>query len=110
MGHVTQANQRQLPTPLGPAGAGEWLGEGRGLIVNGLTGTGHRGPGNWVARLRVGLQDGGVLIDNWPLRHLRLTTERLVLRQPGEEELAALANVAAGGLVAGVRCVHVAPS
>jgi RimJ/RimL family protein N-acetyltransferase len=41
---------------------------------------------------------GGVLIDHWPLRRLRLTTERLVLRQPDEEELAALAEVAAAGI------------
>jgi RimJ/RimL family protein N-acetyltransferase len=39
-----------------------------------------------------------MLIDHWPLRRLRLTTERLVLRQPGEEELAGLAEVAAGGV------------
>jgi RimJ/RimL family protein N-acetyltransferase len=39
-----------------------------------------------------------VLIDHWPLRRLQLTTERLVLRQPDEEELAALADVAAAGV------------
>jgi RimJ/RimL family protein N-acetyltransferase len=39
-----------------------------------------------------------VLIDHWPLRGLQLTTERLVLRQPDEEELAALADVAAAGV------------
>lgn len=39
-----------------------------------------------------------MLIDHWPLRRLRLTTERLVLRQPDEEELAALADVAANGV------------
>ncbi|MGW1342258.1 GNAT family N-acetyltransferase [Kribbella sp. NPDC002412] len=39
-----------------------------------------------------------MLTDHWPLRRLRLTTERLVLRQPGEEELAALADVAAAGV------------
>jgi RimJ/RimL family protein N-acetyltransferase len=39
-----------------------------------------------------------VLIDHWPLRRLRLTTDRLVLRQPDEEELAALADVAANGV------------
>jgi RimJ/RimL family protein N-acetyltransferase len=39
-----------------------------------------------------------VLIDHWPVRRLRLTTERLVLRQPDEEELAALAQVAADGV------------
>ena len=39
-----------------------------------------------------------MLIDHWPLRHLRLTTERLVLRLPDEEELAALADVAASGV------------
>jgi len=39
-----------------------------------------------------------MLIDHWPLRRLRLTTERLVLRLPDEEELAALADVAATGI------------
>ncbi|MEU4605988.1 GNAT family protein [Kribbella sp. NPDC023972] len=39
-----------------------------------------------------------MLTDHWPLRRLRLTTDRLVLRQPGEEELAALADVAANGV------------
>jgi RimJ/RimL family protein N-acetyltransferase len=39
-----------------------------------------------------------VLIDHWPLRRLQLTSERLVLRQPDEEELAALADVAAAGV------------
>jgi RimJ/RimL family protein N-acetyltransferase len=39
-----------------------------------------------------------VLSDHWPLRRLRLTTDRLVLRLPDEEELAALADVAAGGV------------
>jgi RimJ/RimL family protein N-acetyltransferase len=39
-----------------------------------------------------------MLIDHWPLRRLQLTTERLVLRQPDEEELAALADVAAAGI------------
>jgi len=39
-----------------------------------------------------------VLIDHWPLRGLRLVTERLVLRQPDEGELAALADVAAAGV------------
>jgi RimJ/RimL family protein N-acetyltransferase len=40
----------------------------------------------------------GVLTTHWPLRNLRLTTERLVLRPPTDEELAALAEVAAGGI------------
>jgi RimJ/RimL family protein N-acetyltransferase len=40
----------------------------------------------------------GVLTDHWPLRRLRLSTERLVLRLPDEEELAALADVAASGV------------
>ncbi len=39
-----------------------------------------------------------MLIDHWPLRGLRLVTERLVLRQPDEGELAALADVAAAGV------------
>jgi len=39
-----------------------------------------------------------VLIDHWPLRGLQLVTERLVLRQPDEGELAALADVAAAGV------------
>ncbi|TCO28172.1 RimJ/RimL family protein N-acetyltransferase [Kribbella steppae] len=39
-----------------------------------------------------------MLTDHWPLRRLRLTTERLVLRLPDEEELAALADVAASGV------------
>jgi RimJ/RimL family protein N-acetyltransferase len=39
-----------------------------------------------------------VLSDHWPLRRLRLTTERLELRLPDEEELAALADVAADGV------------
>lgn len=39
-----------------------------------------------------------MLTDHWPLRHLRLTTERLVLRLPAEDELAALASLAAAGV------------
>ncbi|MGC4941486.1 GNAT family N-acetyltransferase [Kribbella sp. DT2] len=39
-----------------------------------------------------------MLNTHWPLRHLRLTTERLVLRPPTDEELAAIADVAAGGI------------
>jgi RimJ/RimL family protein N-acetyltransferase len=39
-----------------------------------------------------------VLTDHWPLRRVRLTTERLVLRMPGEDELADLADVAADGV------------
>ncbi|WP_433157719.1 GNAT family N-acetyltransferase [Kribbella sp. CA-247076] len=39
-----------------------------------------------------------MLSDHWPLRHLTLTTDRLVLRLPDEEELAALADVAAAGV------------
>jgi hypothetical protein len=39
-----------------------------------------------------------VLADHWPLLRLRLTTPLLELRPPGEEELAALADVAAGGV------------
>lgn len=35
---------------------------------------------------------------HWPLRDLQLTTERLVLRQPTEDELSAIADVAAGGI------------
>jgi RimJ/RimL family protein N-acetyltransferase len=37
-----------------------------------------------------------VLSDHWPLRQLRLNTERLVLRAPSEEDIADLADVAAG--------------
>ncbi|HET6988154.1 MAG TPA: GNAT family protein [Kribbella sp.] len=44
------------------------------------------------------MKDDRVLIDHWPLRGLRLGTERLVLRQPDEQELAALADVAAAGV------------
>jgi RimJ/RimL family protein N-acetyltransferase len=39
-----------------------------------------------------------VLTTVWPLRQLRLTTERLVLRPPTEDELAALAALAAEGV------------
>jgi RimJ/RimL family protein N-acetyltransferase len=39
-----------------------------------------------------------VLTDHWPLRRLRLTTDRLVLRLPTEEELADLADLAAAGV------------
>ncbi|MEV6286299.1 GNAT family protein [Kribbella sp. NPDC051770] len=40
-----------------------------------------------------------MLTTYWPLRNLRLTTERLVLRAPADdEELAAIAEVAAGGI------------
>lgn len=39
-----------------------------------------------------------MLTDRWPLRLLRLTTERLVLRQPTEDELAAVADLAAAGV------------
>lgn len=39
-----------------------------------------------------------MLTEHWPLRHLRLTTERLVLRLPAEDELAALASLAAAGV------------
>ena len=39
-----------------------------------------------------------MLIDHWPLRGLRLTTDRLVLRFPDEQELSALAELAAGGV------------
>ncbi|MEV8371185.1 GNAT family protein [Kribbella sp. NPDC056861] len=39
-----------------------------------------------------------MLTDRWPLRNLRLTTERLVLRQPAEDELAELADLAAAGV------------
>ncbi|MEV6414964.1 GNAT family protein [Kribbella sp. NPDC051718] len=39
-----------------------------------------------------------MLTDHWPLRRLRLTTERLVLRLPDDEELAAVADLAAAGV------------
>ncbi|TDD28005.1 N-acetyltransferase [Kribbella turkmenica] len=39
-----------------------------------------------------------MLSDHWPLRRLQLTTDRLILRLPDEEELAALADVAASGV------------
>ncbi|WP_078911517.1 GNAT family N-acetyltransferase [Streptomyces sp. NRRL WC-3742] len=39
-----------------------------------------------------------MLIDHWPLLGLRLTTPRLELRLPGDEELAALADLAAQGV------------
>ncbi|WP_433002997.1 GNAT family N-acetyltransferase [Kribbella sp. CA-294648] len=39
-----------------------------------------------------------MLTTHWPLRHLRLTTERLVLRLPTEDELADLADLAAAGI------------
>jgi RimJ/RimL family protein N-acetyltransferase len=39
-----------------------------------------------------------MLLDHWPLRGLRLTTPRLELRLPDDEELAALADVAAAGV------------
>ncbi|MFJ9692230.1 GNAT family N-acetyltransferase [Kitasatospora sp. NPDC101183] len=38
-----------------------------------------------------------MLTDHWPLMGLRLTTPRLELRLPGDEELAALADLAAEG-------------
>jgi RimJ/RimL family protein N-acetyltransferase len=43
-------------------------------------------------------EDHSVLTDRWPSRRLRLTTERLVLRQPTEDELAAVADLAAAGV------------
>lgn len=43
-------------------------------------------------------QPGAVLSDHWPLVDLRLRTPRLVLMTPGDEELAALGNVAADGV------------
>ncbi|WP_411699419.1 GNAT family N-acetyltransferase [Conyzicola sp.] len=39
-----------------------------------------------------------MLADYWPLLNLRLTTARLVLRPPDEDELANLASVAAAGV------------
>jgi RimJ/RimL family protein N-acetyltransferase len=39
-----------------------------------------------------------VIADYWPLLNLQLTTERLVLRSPNDDELAALAGVAAQGV------------
>ncbi|GAA2748644.1 GNAT family protein [Kitasatospora cinereorecta] len=39
-----------------------------------------------------------MLIDHWPLLGLRLATPRLELRLPGDEELAALADLAAEGI------------
>jgi len=39
-----------------------------------------------------------VIADYWPLLNLRLTTDRLVLRYPDEEELGALADLAAAGV------------
>lgn len=39
-----------------------------------------------------------MLVDHWPLRGLRVRTPRLELRLPTEEELAELADVAAGGV------------
>ncbi|MBO1419317.1 GNAT family N-acetyltransferase [Streptomyces sp. FH025] len=39
-----------------------------------------------------------MLIDHWPLRGLRITTPRLELRMPGEDDLAELAEVAARGV------------
>nr|WP_239062196.1 GNAT family protein [Streptomyces sp. SID13031] len=38
------------------------------------------------------------MTDHWPLRRLCLTTDRLVLRQPTEEELALVADLAASGV------------
>ncbi|MEU4389699.1 GNAT family N-acetyltransferase [Kribbella sp. NPDC023855] len=46
----------------------------------------------------VGLTLCQVLTTHWPLRQLRLTTERLVLRLPTENELAELADLAAAGI------------
>jgi len=43
-------------------------------------------------------QSGGVLVDHWPLIGLRLTTRRVELRLPTDDELAALADVAAAGV------------
>lgn len=39
-----------------------------------------------------------VIADYWPLLNLRLTTDRLVLRYPDEDELGALADTAAAGV------------
>lgn len=39
-----------------------------------------------------------MLIDHWPLLGLKLTTARLELRLPTDDELAALADLAAGGV------------
>lgn len=44
------------------------------------------------------MQRFGMLSDYWPLLNLRMTTDRLVLRFPSEDELAALAGVAATGV------------
>jgi RimJ/RimL family protein N-acetyltransferase len=43
-------------------------------------------------------QDGGMLVDHFPLVGLRLTTPRLQLRLPSPEELGDLADLAAGGI------------
>ncbi|MFJ2956543.1 GNAT family N-acetyltransferase [Streptomyces sp. NPDC087270] len=48
---------------------------------------GPGGRGHWT-----------MLMDHWPLLGLRLTTPRLELRLPSEEELGELADLAAGGI------------
>ncbi|MFC9328778.1 GNAT family N-acetyltransferase [Kitasatospora sp. NPDC057015] len=50
-----------------------------------------------------------MLIDHWPLLGLRLTTRRLELRLPGDEELAELADLAAEGVHAPDRMPFLVP-
>ncbi|MFF2628304.1 GNAT family N-acetyltransferase [Kitasatospora griseola] len=50
-----------------------------------------------------------MLIDHWPVLGLRLRTPRLELRLPGDEELAALADLAAGGVHAADRMPFLVP-
>lgn len=50
-----------------------------------------------------------MLIDHWPLAGLRLTTPRLELRLPDDEELAALADLAAEGVHAPDRMPFTVP-
>ncbi len=50
-----------------------------------------------------------MLIDHWPLAGLRVTTPRLELRLPNDEELAALADLAADGVHAPDRMPFTVP-
>ncbi|WP_198427413.1 hypothetical protein [Streptomyces buecherae] len=50
-----------------------------------------------------------MLIDHWPLAGLRVTTPRLELRLPDDEELAALADLAAEGVHAPDRMPFTVP-
>jgi RimJ/RimL family protein N-acetyltransferase len=67
-------------------------------VVDVLIGARVAVPGKQDASPRPVGQDESMLVDHFPLAGLRLTTPRLELRLPSEEELAALADLASGGI------------